>query len=227
MSFIRKEDGSYDRQKFNPEDVTDGKPRVVKFHLRKSKTSKDPVSEEELEIDREQTQFTKIPGFEEKSPEKRLLLNILSDLSSETIVILGKSKLDEKTVAEQVKKNQEWEAWKSERGIEVWEPNGSCSSSPSPQNTPTLKRKSSLDSWITSSASKKSKGKKTPGKGKVKNEKSESYSCDECDSSYISKAALSNHKASHQGITNCNDCDKTFSNKWNLKAHQKQFHTVL
>ena len=43
MSFVRKEDGSYDRQKFNPEDVTDGKPRVVKLHMRKSRKSKNSI----------------------------------------------------------------------------------------------------------------------------------------------------------------------------------------
>lgn len=38
MSFTLTEAGEYVRQTFNPEDVTDGKPRVLKFRM--GKTSK-------------------------------------------------------------------------------------------------------------------------------------------------------------------------------------------
>jgi len=182
MSFVRKEGGEHERQKFNPEDVTDGKPRVVKFRMiNKKAKSKEPAQEEEIEIDREQTQFTDLPGFQEKCDEKRVLLNILSDLSSETIVLLGKSKLDEKIVEDQLKKNLEWEKWKEERGIDEWEPEcssptPSTSSSNSPlqksKNTPVSKqgkkKANLLEIWISNSGSKKGgKGKSsTPGKSK-------------------------------------------------------------
>jgi len=144
MSFVRQSDGSYERQKFNPEDVTDGKPRVVKFRMAKSKKSKVSVPDEELEVDREQTQFTNIPGFQEKCADKDLLLNVLADLSSETLVLLGESKLDESLVAEQLKKNEEWETWKRDRGIDEWEPHASSSKSPQLKLTPAPKKRKSI-----------------------------------------------------------------------------------
>lgn len=117
MSYsVDPESGELRRQTFNPEDVTEGRPRVLKFRLRntatKEKTSE--KGEEELEVDRELPQFTKLPPFEEKDPDKQLLLNIMGDLSSETFVLLGRSRLDEKAVEEQLQKNKEWETWKEE-----------------------------------------------------------------------------------------------------------------
>ena len=70
-------------------------------------------------------------------------------------------------------------------------------------------------------------GKKTPGKGIVKNEVKESFSCDDCDATFLTSQSLSAHKALHLGTTNCDDCDKSFSNKWNLKIHKKKMHDVV
>ena len=92
MSFERREDGSFVRLTFNPEDVTDGKPRVLKFRMiRTNQKGKELNKEEEIEIDRELTHITNIDGYEEKDPDKHLLLNMLGDLSSETLVLLGTS----------------------------------------------------------------------------------------------------------------------------------------
>jgi len=123
MSFGFSAEGACVRQNFNPEDVTDGKPRVVKFRMSKlNQKGEKEEAEEEMELDREITKITDIDGFKEEDPEKHVLLNVLADLASETFVLLGKSKLDAKTIEEHTIKNKEWESWKEERGIEEWEP---------------------------------------------------------------------------------------------------------
>ena len=67
-------------------------------------------------------------------------------------------------------------------------------------------------------------GKKTPGKGKVKNTNSETFPCDECDSTYLTYNGLFNHKSVHKGATFCTECDINLSSKSYLKVHLKKKH---
>jgi len=169
MSFsVDPESGEVRRQTFNPEDVTEGKPRVLKFRMRKTGKGGHSQAEaeggEELEVDRELPQFTNLPPFEEKDADKQLLLNILGDLSSETFVLLGPSRLDEKAVEEQIQKNKEWESWKEEHS---W--------SPKPQRKP---RHNSDHSSTSSPFKTKKRGspKSTPGKVSSKSKRRASTS---------------------------------------------------
>jgi len=159
MSFsVDAESGEVRRQTFNPEDVTEGRPRVLKFRMRKTgkgghrSTQMEGEKEEELEVDRELPQFTNLPPFEEKDADKQLLLNILGDLSSETFVLLGTSRLEEKAVEEQIQKNKEWESWKEEHS---W--------SPKPQRKPRHKSDHSSTSSLYKTK-KKGSPKSTSGK---------------------------------------------------------------
>ena len=124
MSFApsKEEDGGdFVRKPCNPEDITnDGKPRFVKLRQIGEKR----LVENELEVDREKVSLSDIEGFKEGKDEedKSLMLNIMADLASENMVLLGNSRIDDKTVEELLKKNEEWESWKRDRNITKWIP---------------------------------------------------------------------------------------------------------
>lgn len=122
MSFApsEEESGEFRRKHCNPEDITnDGKPRFVKIRKMK-KNAKKKV--EDLELNREKSSLTDIEGFKEEDEDKSRMLDIIADLASENIVLLGKSRIDDNTAKELLKKNEEWESWKRERNIKKWIP---------------------------------------------------------------------------------------------------------
>jgi hypothetical protein len=93
MSFKYCEGTGYTRQTFNPEEITDGRPRVVTFTRVTTKLEDDGVVEEMVELDRENPHLCQLEGLELE--DKSLFLRMLADLQSETLVLLGELVLAE------------------------------------------------------------------------------------------------------------------------------------
>lgn len=83
MSFKFSEGAGYSRQTFNPEEITDGRPRVVTF----TRVSRE--ERREMEVDRENPASCELEGLEE-GEQRSVFLRMLGDLQSETLVLLGK-----------------------------------------------------------------------------------------------------------------------------------------
>jgi len=128
------------RRHYHPDDIIKGKPRVAKFRLRRrkpvDKTSEDDLvkaeddglesREEDVEYDRERPDRLKLTGDGdeggEDKDEKKILLNMMADLQTETMVLIGDVRLNPSLEAEHMKNLKEWDDYKIKHNITHWKP---------------------------------------------------------------------------------------------------------
>jgi len=85
------------------------------------------INEEEVEFDREHPERLKLPNDKDMNEEKqkeenKVFLNMMADLQTETLVLIGDSRLNPTLEAEHLKKMKEWEDWKKKYNITKWVP---------------------------------------------------------------------------------------------------------
>jgi len=145
------------RRHYHPDDIIKGKPRVAKFRMRRRKPAEAPaysseeirenelndgheMTEEEVEFDRERPDRFKLSedgqmeGGKDADEEKVVLMNMMADLQTETLVLIGDVRLNPSVEAEHMKNMKEWEDYKIEHNITKWKPR-KLPQKTSPKNT--------------------------------------------------------------------------------------------
>merc|ERR1719309_107739 len=135
------------RRHYHPDDIIKGKPRVAKFRMRRRKPAEAPAhsleleeirenelknghetTEEQVEFDRERPDRFKLSedgemeGGKDADEEKVVLMNMMADLQTETLVLIGDVRLNPSVEAEHMKNMKEWEDYKIEHNITKWKP---------------------------------------------------------------------------------------------------------
>jgi len=140
------------RKHYHPDEILNGKPKFTTFKIRRrgcqiletpsdnlndEEGNKDceenndnedvNINEEEVEFDREHPERLKLPddkdmNEEQQKEEKKVFLNMMADLQTETLVLIGDSRLNPTLEAEHLKKMKEWEDWKKKYNITKWVP---------------------------------------------------------------------------------------------------------
>jgi len=120
---------SFKRKHHNPDEIIEGKPKWSKIKiLRKSKIKRE-VSEKEKKMDEEILDFDRLNPHRSDVPEfddnfdnteeryQRLVLKMMADLQTETMVTLGDCRLDPEQDMKYSEEFSKWEKYKKENKI--------------------------------------------------------------------------------------------------------------
>ena len=118
---------SFKRAHHNPDEIIEGRPKWSKIKLlRKSdilKHGEEKVEEEILDFDRLNPHRSNVPEFDDNFDNtddayQKVVLKMMADLQSETVVILGNSRLVPEKDKKHMKEFLDWEKYKKDHNLQ-------------------------------------------------------------------------------------------------------------